>query len=209
MSTEISVAQALVQLKTLDKRIVRTLKDSTFGGIQVGKKVTAGFANAQEIEDTAKSSLQSSKALIKRRNDIKSAIVVSNALTKVVIGSQDMSVAEAIERKASIAYEQTLLAKLKDTYTRLTREVDNINDDVQRRLDSHLETLFGKEGKVTAKENDEIVQSFKRENEAKLIDSINLRKQIEDLENSIEEFLENVDMALNESNVLTKIVIED
>lgn len=209
MSTEISVAQALVQLKTLDKRIIRTLKDSAFGGIQVGRKVTAGFANAQEIEDTAKASLQSSKALIKRRNDIKSAIVVSNALTKVAVGSQTMSVAEAIERKTSIAYEQTLLAKLKDTYNRLTREVDKINDDVQHRLDSHLETLFGKEGKVTAKENDEIVQSFKRENEAKLIDSINLRKQIEELENSIEDFLENVDMALNESNVLTKITLED
>lgn len=141
MTNEMTITRALAELKLLDKRINRTINEASFGGLTVGKKISAGFNNAEEIESRAKSDLQSVQDLIKRRNDVKSAIVVSNATTEVEIAGVRMTVAEAIERKTSIVYDHGLLAKLKNTYAQLTSQVDNINAEMQQRLDRHLETV--------------------------------------------------------------------
>lgn len=204
---QISIAKGLVELKLLDKRINRTINDSVLAGFTVGKKVQTGFANTEEIEKRAKSDYQSIKDLIKRRNEIKSAIVVSNATTMVDVAGKSMTVAEAIERKSSIDYDKMLLNKLKQTFTSIVTHVDRVNDDVKNRLDKQLEILYGKEGKTKAVENEELTKAFKEDNEAKFIDPINLKDKIEKLQAEIEDFEAEVDLILSESNALTKITI--
>ncbi|KJD52548.1 hypothetical protein UZ38_37130, partial [Bacillus amyloliquefaciens] len=139
---------------------------------------------------------------------IKSAIVVSNATTKIEVAGVKMTVAEAIERKTSISYDIQLLDKLKEVYADLVDEAESVNQKVTERLDKHLETLFGKDGKVKAAENQEIVKSFLAENEAKIIDPLNLKEKIDSLSKKIEDFEMEVDFALSESNTLTKIKID-
>lgn len=205
---EITITRALSELKLLDKRIQRTIHDSTFGGYMVGKKVMTGFNSVEEVEKRAKADYQSVQDLIKRRNKIKSAIVVSNATTTVEVAGITMTVAEVIERKTSIEYEKTLLAKLKNTYTKLVDYVDEVNEEVKHRLDRQLEALYGKDGKAKAMENEEITKAFKADNEAKLIDSLNLKEKIEELTRKIEDFETECDFVLSESNTITKIHVE-
>ncbi|HYK73264.1 MAG TPA: hypothetical protein VEV44_09105, partial [Pseudoneobacillus sp.] len=102
---EITIAKGLVELKLLNNRINRVINDSVFAGFTVGKKVMTGFNDIEELEQRAKSDYQSVQDLIKRRNEIKSAIVVSNATTEVQIADKTLTVAEAIERKSSIEYD--------------------------------------------------------------------------------------------------------
>lgn len=206
---EMTITRALTELKLLDKRIQRSIQESVFGGFLVGKKPMTGFVNQEEIEKTAKANYQSATDLIKRRNAIKSAIVQSNAVTYVVIGDKSMTVAEAIERKTSIDYEKMLLNKLKNDYTKLVRHVDSVNEEVKNRLDKHLETLYGKDGKVRASENEELIKPFLQENEAKFVDPLNLKAKIEELTIEIEEFEAEVDFVLSESNTIKRIYIED
>lgn len=207
--TTMSITKALAELKLLDKKINRAISGGLYAGYVVGKKVMTGYNSIQEIEDKAKADYQSVTDLIKRRNKIKSAIVLSNALTKVNIGDKEFTVAEAIERKNSIEYEKQLLNKLKRTYSEIVSYVDNVNEEVKERLDKHLETLYGKEGKVKAGENSELIKPFLEENEAKFIDPLDIKKKIEQLENEIDEFLSEVDYVLSTSNTLTTIEIED
>lgn len=206
-TTDMTVARALAELKLLDSKIQRTINGATFIGAEVGKKVSAGFKSVDEIANRAKSDYQSSQDLIKRRNVIKSAIVVSNAQTKVKVADVEMTVAEAIERKTTIEYDKTLLNKMKRLYSDYVRMVDQTNEDVKERLDRHLETLFGKEGKASAQANEDIVKAFKADNEAKLVDPLNLKDKIEKLESEIEDFESEVDFTLSEINVLTRIAI--
>lgn len=206
---QISITRALSELKLLDKRINRAINESTFAGFVVGKKVMTGFQNVEEIEKRAKADYQSVNDLISRRNTIKSAIVVSNATTTVEIGGKAMTVAEAIERKTSIQYDYQLLNRMKQAYTKYVNHVENVNEEVKQRLDRHLETLYGKEGKVKAGENAELIKPFLEENEAKFIDPIKLKDKIEQLESDIEEFETEVDHILSESNTINKITIED
>lgn len=205
---EMTITRALSELKMLDKRINRTIDEAVLGGLIIGKNIQRGFQNQEEIEKKAKADDQSIQALIKRRNAIKSAIVVSNANTTIDVAGVSMTVAEAIERKTSIDYDIRYLRKLKKVYTELVDQAEQVNGDVKKRLDQHLETLFGKDGKLQAATNQEIVKSFLAENEAAIIDPLHLRIKIEQLSKKIEDFQMEVDFSLSESNTLTKIQID-
>ncbi|MDM5296827.1 hypothetical protein QUF51_01380 [Bacillus pumilus] len=204
---EMTITRALSELKMLDKRINRTIDEAVLGGLMIGQNIQHGFRNQEEIQQKAKADEQSIQALIKRRNAIKAAIVVSNATTTIDVASVSMTVAEAIERKTSIDYDIRYLKKLKKVYTELIDRAEQINKDVKNRLDQHLETLFGKDGKLRAAANEEIVKSFLAENEATIIDPLHLRVKIEQLSKDIEGFQMEVDFSLSESNTLTKIEI--
>lgn len=206
---EITITRGLAELKLLDKRIQRAITEATLGGYLIGKKAMTGYQNAEEIEKRSVSDYQSINDLIKRRNIIKSAIVVSNATTIVEISGDKMTVAEAIERKSSIDYDKLLLNKLKQTYVNLVNYVDRVNQDVKERLDKHLEILYGKDGKIKATENEDLTKTFKEENEAKLIDALNLKDKIAKLETKIEDFESEVDFILSESNTIVKITIQE
>jgi len=206
---EMTITRGLAELKLLDSRINRSINEAVLGSNSVGKKLPTGYSSVEDVEKRAKSDYQSVKDLLKRRNAIKSAIVLSNATTVVEVAGVKMTVAEAIERKTSISYEEQLLSKMRSTYTQVVNHVDRINNEMKARLDSHLETLFGKEGKVNAQSHEDIVKAFKADNEATFIDPINLEKQINELVKSIEDFNMEVDFTLSESNTITRITIED
>ena len=59
---------------------------------------------------------------------------MSNAVTKVNICGQEMTVAEAIETKSSIKNYKNLLANLKRQYSECNRQVENTNQSVRNRL---------------------------------------------------------------------------
>lgn len=205
---EMTITRGLAELKLLDSRINRSINEAVLGSNSVGKKLPTGYNSVEDVEKRAKSDYQSVKDLLKRRNAIKSAIVLSNATTVVEVAGVKMTVAEAIERKTSISYEEQLLSKMRSTYTQVVNHVDRINNEMKARLDSHLETLFGKEGKVNPQSHEDIVKAFKADNEATFIDPINLEKQINELVKNIEDFNMEVDFTLSESNTITRITIE-
>ncbi|MED4531716.1 hypothetical protein ABET51_22235 [Metabacillus fastidiosus] len=206
---KMSITRALAELKLLDKRIQSTMKTTPFISFAVGDKPVNGFATTKEFEDKAKSTYQSTLDLIKRRNIIKSAIVLSNATTSVEIAEEKYTVAEAIERKTSIEYEQKLLEKMKREFAATTRQVEDINDEVKEQLDRQLEILYGREAKLKVDESNELTKSYREKHEAKTVDPLKLRDTYEKLEKRIDEFLTEVDFVLSTSNTLTEIEVPE
>jgi hypothetical protein len=206
---EMSITRGLAELKLLNDRIYKAIQSSEFAGMAIGKKPVMGFADNAEFEQKVKGNYDSVQALIKRRNAIKSAIVVSNATTNVVITGKEMTVAEAIERKTSIAYEKQLLQKLQRDYTVVMDAITRKNLDVETKLDKQLEILFGRDAKISQEQIDTVTKPYKEENEAKFIDPLKLKEKIDQLSEEIDGFLSEVDFILSESNTTTKIEIED
>ncbi|WP_010500012.1 hypothetical protein [Paenibacillus elgii] len=206
---EISITRGLAELKTLDARINKVINESSFISMTTGKKVLAGYQSNFQFEDKAKSNYQSVQDLIKRRNAIKAAIVQSNAVTKVNVADKEMTVAEAIERKTSIIYEQNLVNKMKIEFVNVIRRYEQEDEKVKERLDELLKTTFGKDVKVSNDQYDSTAKPFLEQNEPKLIDPLKLKDEIDKIEKNIEDFLMNVDFVLSESNTITKIIIPD
>lgn len=203
-----SITRGLVELKLLDKRIGKSINDATFCSYQVGSNGVKGYKSVEEFNEDAKKKHQSVTALIKRREVIKSSIVESNAKTKIRIAGEEMTVADAIERRNhSISYEQQLLEKLRRDLNNAINNMEKENEEAKYRLEQQLQMMAGKEGKVKTEDTAATTEFFWKHNQANLIDPIEARAEIEKLSKKIDDFLAEVDFALSESNVVTKIII--
>lgn len=203
----ISVARGLSELKTLNARIERGINGLDVVTYKTGKKIINPHKSEQEFSEQAKSGMQSALDLIEQRKRLKSAIVQSNATTTVEIGGVKYTVAEAIERKSSIVYEKSLLSKLTNQYAKMLNYVDHNNTQAQARLDKQIEVMLGKEAKNNPEDVKKITEYFMQENASELIDPLNVKQQIEDLSQSIENFESEVDHVLTTSNVMTMITV--
>lgn len=205
MTTAISVTRALAEVKSLNDRIARA-NGNAYISHTVGGKHANGLP-VQEVGVQLKAQLQQVKDLIARRSKLKSAIVVSNAATKVTINGVEMTVAEAIERKASIQLDKQLLATLKQQRQQVIVTVDRSNQQMQVRLDALVQTAVGKDRKVDDAELKAITGPFEASNKAEILDPSELDKVIAAMQNEIDGFELDVDFALNEVNAVTKVTI--
>lgn len=206
---QISVTRGLAELKLLNDRINTAIHNFSSIVVVTGKKVVAGYKTNEEYNEKTKSSFQSVQDLIKRRNVIKSAIVNSNASTNVEIGGVTMTVAEAVERKTSIVYEQQLLNKLKNDYAKAVQVYDREEVNAKQRLDEHLKAIYGRDVKIEEGIQKSTTEQFNEQNAPKMVDPLDVKKKIEELEKSINDFLLNVDYELSTSNTLTMIEIPE
>lgn len=208
---EMSITRALSELKLLDSRINRVISNlQLVASNKKSAKNVDSFCTIQTFEENAKSDYQSVIDLIERKKKIKSAIVESNANTIAEIANIKMTVADIIERKNNIEYEKTLLRVMKSQLNSAKANTNARNESVDRKLDEILVTMLGREGAKNAdKSTNEFSVKYKEDNEYEILDPLSIEVKIKDLEEKIENFENEVDFVLSESNTITKIVIED
>ena len=204
-----SVSRALIELKSIDKRIEKQTACLQPVTLEQGGKFPSQVAkNKDEFIDKVKADYQSIIDLIAYRRKIKSEIVASNAKTKVTINDEKMSVAEAIERKASIEFEKRLVKQISAQFANHVSSMEKSNAQVKARLDQLLQATFSKESaKVKADEYESVAKPYLANNEVSLVDPIDAKKVVEKLEDGIETFLAEIDITLTESNSRTVIEI--
>jgi hypothetical protein len=203
---KMTIHQALSTLKMLDKRV----EGATRQKFVATKKKSADKidgVNHAEFKETMKANLQKVTQLIENRKVLRSAVVLSNAATKITVGGQEYTVAEAIERKANINAEQTLLGYLKAQYQQAVNQVNLENAQLPAKLESYLVSVLGKENR-NAEEVKKHTEYFHSLNELELIDPNGLSKEIAVMEKSILDFLNEVDYKLSESNSTTFIEVD-
>lgn len=207
-----SIHRALSEIKTLDARISKAIGAGRFVGYKKNSAKGDFSTNllVADFEKDCKSSLESIKALMKRRSDIKTGIVNSNATTMVEIAGISMTVASAIERKESIRYEKALLKSMVAQYNDMIGNVNRRNEGVESQIQSTVNNMMV--GENTSK-NLEMVkaysESYRADNGWMTIDPIGLKKEIEELDNYIASFEGEVDYKLVTSNAITEIEIEE
>lgn len=207
---KISITEALNELKLYDSKISKAINNAKLAGAAKKSSDKVGVVKKEEFIDRAKASYQSITDLISNRNTLKSAIVKSNAITEVTINGKTMTVAEAIERKNSIAYDESLLSEMKKQYASDTDLVNKENQKVDNKVDELLATLIGKESnKEVSKETQEAIEvPYRQKNEFEFVDPIGLYDKIVELEAEIDGFNASVDTALVLSNATTFIEID-
>ena len=200
------VTQGLNELKLLDNRIVREIQKASFITAAKTKdtKVTSNITK-MEYADNAKATYQSVNDLINRRKRIKAAIVDSNARTMVTIHGIEMTVAEAIEMKTSIEYEEGLLKTLKNQNENAKSTVARQNILMEEKIDKYLETMMGREAKTKKEDYSEMIDPIREANEYSLVDPLGVEKIITELSDKIDGFRSEVDSKLQISNCITWI----
>lgn len=204
------VTQGLNELKTLDARIYRAINTANFiAAAKNSENKVTPYKTKEDFIKEAKSSLDSIKALIKRRAKIKGAIVESNANTMIEVCGEKMSVAKAIDIKNTINCRKDLLDIMKTQYAKAKAEANSKNAEMERKIDNLVETAFGKESKINVKPEDyeAIAKPYRISNEYSLVDPCEIEKFIKEEEDYIENFESTVDQILQVSNCITTIEI--
>ncbi len=201
----LSVARALVELKTLDSRINKLITSSNYIICKTKNK------NYQWVEEDFKkqveSEYQSLNDLITRRDRVKNAIVISNSKTEVEVAGRKMTVAQAIEFKNTIVYKRTILETMKRQRQTATIESESHRQRVQQKIDDNIRIVCGKDTKPDATTIQTITESISKSDPIDIFDPIGLDKVIKELETEIEDFSANIDYVLSESNALTQIIV--
>ncbi len=199
MST-ISITRALTELKTLDKRIQKSIESGTFVSYQ------GQFYTPSPYSKNAQTSYQSVMDLLEHRKMLKSTIIMSNAKTMVTICGKYMTVAEAIETKSSIKHYKNLLATMKKQYAEANRNVESINHKAR----TELENKTSRSGENKDENKMDLVEFSKKYMEmhgVKLYDPLGINNRIEKVEKYIREFEDEIDYVLAEKNSVTMIKV--
>ena len=193
---EISITQALAELKLVRNRLEHKLQDANFCTI----KTKNNTVDPELFTRNAKASYQSYNDLVERYNKLKSAIVISNATAKVEIAGKTYTVAEAVERKRSIKFEKDLLNRMQCQWMGTESMYEMHKKHEQERIDKLLSIELGKDNKTSIEVVKNLTETLLESNKADIIDPLDVRDKISKLKKSIEDFETNVDWVLSESN---------
>lgn len=211
--TKISVTRALTEIKHLSDRIERASHEQ-FIGLMKGKNnfevcISAPSQSVESVSKTFKQNLQTVNDLISRRERLKKAVILSNANTFVVISGVKMTVAEAIEKKASISFKQSLLSSINQQYINNKARVESENNKLSNEINNAVQAAYSNDkGKVDEDQYNAVANPRLERNMYSLIDPNNVDYVISSLKKEIDEFLQEVDFSLSESNSRTEIEVD-
>lgn len=202
-----TVGRALNEVKLIESRIQKKIGAAQFtDAYQVKtKKLWRNHDTKENFEKNAKAEFDSITDLIDRRNNIKTAILVSNATTKVKVDGKEFVVIEAIERKRAILHDQRLLARLREDFSFITKLMDKNEAELKENILKMLQQSVSDDRLRDKGDYEKLAAPFREDNELKLIDPLGIRKKIEEYDETIDRFITDVDYALSESNATTKI----
>ncbi len=210
-----TVHKALAELKTLDARIAKAIHETPY---VLAVKHSAEKINGMTVDnfkDKMRSGYQKATNLIARRDAMKRAVVLSNATTKVKIGDNEYSVAEAIEMKNhGMEFKSDLLRQMNSAYTAAQNElVRNGGEALEKKAEQYVLAVIAAQPKDSKMSVDSdamktLRQTYIDNNTYDLVDPMNIAKVMEKLDAEINEFNAEVDAALSCSNALTVIEFE-
>ncbi len=209
-----SVTRLLAERKGLEARI-RSASVAPFIAAQRGdvNPQPVGYVGktVEQVKTAVKANLDKAKALISYHTRITAALIKSNAETTVTIGGQTMSVAAAIERKSSIAYEKTLLAQCLHQAQRVASDIESANANVEVAIERQLVSLYGGEKAkvVTPEQRKEAAKAINDVQHQAVINPNNLADFVTEQMEALHQFEIEVDFALSEINAKTEIEIAD
>lgn len=207
----LTLTEALVKLKQTEKKITQATSQAMVGVVSVGSNVPPGFKSQEEFKAEVKRRIDSVEGLIKFRDALKSSIVRANANTTVVVGSQTMTIAEAVERKNSIKFRKELIGHLSNQWNTLEKAVSQQNVSLENRADQFLAQLFGNREKTEDSQNErnQTRSTWISNNTVRILSHDKVKSIVEEMDREVSDFEANVDVALSVANAKTEIVVPD
>lgn len=210
---EISITRALALQKTLTARIKKASEEIIIAvptrGLGELRSVVESTQSVTDVEATLKAEYQSLEDLVKRRDDIRRKILISNATTKVTIAGKEYTVVEAIDARKGITEKEALLKRLKQNRMGVNQTFAKMTSIFDQSLESAKQSVINTGKNVTEVTLNTVTDPIKVTSTPGILDPLDLSKLIDELELEISDFKTNVDYVLSENNASTKIEIEE
>ena len=210
-----TVHKALVELKVIDSRISKAIQEGTYVLANKHSNEKIKGVTVNEYKEQMRASHNKVADLINRRNAIKRAVVLSNAVTKVTVGGKEVTVAEAIELKNhGMEFKADYLRYLTHQNALAQNEIiRHSGEAIEKEAEKYVLAVIQAQPKdnkmsVDSDAMKKLRETYIENNTYDLIDPLNVTKLIQELTDEIDAFNTDVDAALSVSNALTVIEIE-
>lgn len=202
-----SLHRVLSELKMLDKRINGGIAKLDVIGIKKGDKFLKPMSE-ETFSKEANSDLESLETLIKRRYELKRALILANAENKVSINGMFITIAEAIDYKTVIEYKKKEYNRLHNLYSEALEKYERECKKNEDGLEKFILTLTGKDSsKLSSNELSSLTETYNKSNEIKMVDPLSLKNKLDKLKEEIDEFENEIDSVLSEANATFHVEI--
>lgn len=204
----ISLHRALAMRKMTKKRLLDAIENTKFITLATGQsKKTREGEIIEEFEANASATYQRIIALVSNYGKLSRRIALANVgKTTEIIGGEP-TVSDVMIQQQRDKFSERILEVFKTQYSSAKRNVDCSNESLSERIDKFLASMGGGEkNKLSADDVDKLSETFRRQNELRLVDPLKLIALIPEAEKKLEESKAEVDSLLDELNA--RIVIE-
>lgn len=213
------VTQALDQRDLLVKKICDKIRKASFTETKKHneEKVMERRVTQKEFEKEARSSYQQIIDLIHWYDKVDQAILRSNAETMIETSYGTMSIANALALRSRLNcsnaydsdsnFEGNLMMKLQEELNEKIRVMEQKNKGLQNTAETMRLSILGKDTKPKDETPLKVVDVYVQENTTELIDPLNVRKKINELNERRETILNELDTKIKVSNATTFVEI--
>ena len=213
------VTQALDQRDLLVKKICDKIRKASFTETKKHneEKVMERRVTQKEFEKEARSSYQQIIDLIHWYDKVDQAILRSNAETIIETSYGTMSIANALALRSRLScsnaydsdsnFEGNLMMKLQEELNEKIRVMEQKNKGLQNTAETMRLSILGKDTKTKDETPLKVVDVYVQENTTELIDPLNVRKKIDELNERRETILNELDTKIKVSNATTFVEI--
>lgn len=202
-----SITRLLVMKKSVENELT-TLLSSKESEISTVIKSTASQAEKDKLRAKQKSLLDRMTAAMRKRDLIATAIAESNAKTTVTINGVGFTVTAAIDRKNNIEKEKQLCNLLTKAGTAVQKQLDVSERQIENEVAQRAQILVGRDKAVTKEALDLVKASVEDTLKLEVVEPCDLLALVMEKRASIDSFMAEIDIALNESNATTKIELD-
>ena len=219
MEQKMLVTQALDQRDLLVKKICDKIRKASFTETKKHneEKVMERRVTQKEFEKEARSSYQQIIDLIHWYDKVDQAILRSNAETMIETSYGTMSIANALALRSRLNcsnaydsdsnFEGNLMMKLEEELNEKIRVMEQKNKGLQNTAETMRLSILGKDTKTKDETPLKVVDVYVQENTTELIDPLNVRKKINELNERRETILNELDTKIKVSNATTFVEI--
>lgn len=219
MEKKMLVTQALDQRDLLVKKICDKIRKASFTETKKHneEKVMERRVTQKEFEKEARSSYQQIIDLIHWYDKVDQAILRSNAETMIETSYGTMSIANALALRSRLNcsnaydsdsnFEGNLMMKLQEELNEKIRVMEQKNKGLQNMAETMRLSILGKDAKTKDETPLKVVDVYVQENTTELIDPLNVRKKINELNERRETILNELDTKIKVSNATTFVEI--
>ena len=220
MSERMLITQALDERDLLVKKINDKISKAGFvDTVKVNEeKVYDKRISREAFTVQAQASYQQIQDLMQRFQKIDAAIVGSNAATMITTSQGSYTVAGAISLRSRMRgngaygedadFEKRLRDKMKTEYDQRVSHSELKNRQLQATAENMRLSILGKDTKVKDDKPLEVVEAYVKENTTELVDPLDVKKMLKEMEERRMDLLTELDTQIKVSNATTFIEIE-
>lgn len=203
---ELTLTRCLSEIKKLEAELANV---PVFVRVAANKndRVEGVLQSADEFARTSQSDwdqyLEKSERLIL----LKVARNKANVSTVVMVGGKEVSMDEAIARKALVPVLKNMIAQVKRNISTVEQQVQKSENEVQSAIDKNVNAASASGTPLSEAQTQVLRQMYESSLGKKMVLGENIKAALKNVEDEINKFELEIDYVLSEANATTKVTV--